>query len=126
MSEDTADVTETEEDEELAEEEEAPASQPLASVDVEDLKTRALGSSIKLKPVKGDVDVDFTTTERATLKPRKSRGGKVFTDGFSIPGFSGYTDVPGKMCVDCGFRAMRFSTSCSKCGGELVPEPEGE
>lgn len=85
-------------------------------------KFRASGSAIKAKPVKGDVKVDFTDSERETLKPRLSKGGKVFTNGFSIPGFNGYTDLPGKICVNCGFRAMKFSSKCPKCDGELVPE----
>jgi hypothetical protein len=85
-------------------------------------KPVAPGSKIKARPVKGDVKVDFTNPERETLKPRISKDQKVFTNGFKIPGFSGYTDVPGKVCVDCGWRAMKFSSQCAKCGGELRPE----
>jgi hypothetical protein len=88
----------------------------------EDAPPIAPGSHIKAKPVKGDVKVDFTNPERETLKPRISKNQKVFTNGFKIPGFSGYTDVPGKICVDCGWRAMKFSSKCAKCGGELRPE----
>lgn len=116
MSEDTTaqvtdpeDVTEDEED-------------VLAQAPQEPGKTVAAGSKIKLKPLKGDVTVDFTNSERETLKPRLSKDNKVFTNGFKIPGFSGYTDLPGKICVACGFRALKFSTQCSKCGGELQPE----
>ncbi|HEX2054005.1 MAG TPA: hypothetical protein VHJ78_09815 [Actinomycetota bacterium] len=87
-----------------------------------DTKPVAPGSKIKAKPVRGDVQVDFTNPERETLKPRLSKNQKVFTNGFKIPGFSGYTDVPGKVCVDCGWRGMKFSTKCAKCGGELAPE----
>lgn len=90
--------------------------------ETENPKPVALGSKITAKPVKGDVKVDFTDPGRETLKPRISKDQKVFTNGFKIPGFSGYTDVPGKVCVDCGWRGMKFSTRCAKCGGELGPE----
>jgi hypothetical protein len=90
--------------------------------ETENPKPVAFGSKINAKPVKGDVKVDFTDPERETLKPRISKDQKVFTNGFKIPGFSGYTDVPGKVCVDCGWRGMKFSTKCAKCGGELGPE----
>ena len=63
-----------------------------------------------------------TDSSRESLLPRLSRPGKVFSDGFKLPGFSGYTDLPGKVCIDCGFNAMKFSKQCPKCGGELVPE----
>lgn len=109
MSEETTQVEEIEEESEQID--------PTAET-----KPVAPGSSIKAKPVKGDVKVDFTNPERETLKPRISKDQKVFTNGFKLPGFSGYTDVPGKVCVNCGWRAMKFSSKCSKCGGELVPE----
>ncbi|MGQ0678901.1 MAG: hypothetical protein ACT4OM_04470 [Actinomycetota bacterium] len=60
--------------------------------------------------------------EKESFKPRSGRGSKVFTDGFKIPGFSAYTDLPGKVCVECNFAAMKFSSQCPKCGGELRPE----
>ncbi|HVL52509.1 MAG TPA: hypothetical protein VM754_13535 [Actinomycetota bacterium] len=109
MADETTQVTEP--DEEVEEPTPAGTSLPVAP-----------GSSIKTKPVKGDVKVDFTNPNRETLKPRVSKDQKVFTNGFKIPGFSGYTDVPGKVCVDCGWRGMKFSKSCAKCGGELVAE----
>ena len=108
MSEDTTQVEETDELEETGAAAEGPGA--------------AYGSKIKSRPVKGDVKVDFTNPERETLKPRNSKNQKVFTNGFKIPGFSGYTDLPGKVCVDCGWRAMKFSSQCAKCGGELRPE----
>jgi hypothetical protein len=111
MSEET---TQVEEDEEL--DDTKPAT--------DTAKMRAPDSKIKAKPVKGDVQVDFTDISRETLKPRGTRGQKVFTNGFKIPGFSGYTDLPGKVCVDCGWRGMKFSKECAKCGGELEPEAE--
>jgi hypothetical protein len=111
MSEDTTQVEEIDED--LEEGTEAAA---------ETATMRSSDSKIKAKPVKGDVEVDFTDISRETLKPRVARDQKVFTNGFKIPGFSGYTDVPGKICVDCGWRAMKFSKQCAKCGGELRPE----
>lgn len=109
MSEDTTQVDDAEEVDETK-----PGS--------EAAKMRASDSKIKAKPVKGDVNVDFTDLSRDTLKPRVARNQKVFTNGFKIPGFSGYTDLPGKICVDCGWRAMKFSKECAKCGGELRPE----
>ncbi|CAN5741575.1 hypothetical protein BH23ACT12_BH23ACT12_15370 [soil metagenome] len=109
MSEDTTQVEDAEEVEEI---------EPVS----EAAKMRASDSKIHAKPVKGDVDVDFTDLGRETLKPRVARDQKVFTNGFKIPGFSGYTDIPGKICVDCGWRAMKFSKECAKCGGELRPE----
>ena len=111
MSEDTTQVEEI--DEELDEAESSPD---------DSAKMRSTDSKIKAKPVKGDVDVDFTDISRETLKPRVTRDQKVFTNGFKIPGFSGYTDVPGKVCVDCGWRGMKFSKQCAKCGGDLRPE----
>lgn len=105
MSEETTQVDEIEEEVEEAE------ALPIAP-----------GCKIKAKPVKGDVKVDFTNPNRETLKPRVSKDQKVFTNGFKIPGFSGYTDVPGKVCVKCGWRGMKFSKECAKCGGELVRE----
>lgn len=70
--------------------------------------------------------IDFTDPERVSLKPRSSRGGKVFTNGFKMPGFSGYSsDLPGKICSGCGFNAHKFSSVCPKCGGELVESPAG-
>lgn len=111
MSEDTTQVEEI--DEELGEAE---------STTDEAASMRASDSNIKAKPVKGDVDVDFSDISRETLKPRVARDQKVFTNGFKIPGFSGYTDVPGKVCVDCGWRGMKFSKQCAKCGGDLRPE----
>lgn len=111
MSEDTTQVEEI--DEELDE-------TKAAATDTTHM--RSSDSKIKAKPVKGDVDVDFTDSSRETLKPRIARDQKVFTNGFKIPGFSGYTDVPGKVCVDCGWRGMKFSSKCAKCGGELKPE----
>ena len=111
MSEDTTQVEEI--DEELDE------AEPIADAAAQ---MRSTDSNIKAKPVKGDVDVDFTDIGRETLKPRVTRDQKVFTNGFKIPGFSGYTDVPGKVCVDCGWRGMKFSKQCAKCGGDLRPE----
>ncbi len=111
MSEDTTQVEEI--DEEL-EESKAPKAAGT--------HMRASDSKIQAKPVTGDVNVDFTDSSRETLKPRITRDQKVFTNGFKIPGFSGYTDVPGKICVDCGWRAMKFSSKCAKCDGELRPE----
>lgn len=67
-------------------------------------------------------EIDFNDPNRESLSPRGSRDGKVFTNGFKIPGFSGMSDLPGKVCVDCGFSAMKFSSSCPKCGGELTSE----
>ncbi len=109
MSEDTTQVDDAEEVEDTE-----PAS--------EAAKMRSHDSKIKAKPVKGDVNVDFSDLTRESLKPRVARDNKVFTNGFKIPGFSGYTDLPGKICVDCGWRAMKFSKECAKCGGELRPE----
>jgi hypothetical protein len=60
---------------------------------------------------------------RDSLKSRRNREGKVFSDGFKIPGMTAYSDLPGKVCVKCGFNALKFSKECPKCGGELVPEP---
>lgn len=111
MSEDTTQVDDI--DEELEEEEEPAADAT---------KMRASDSKIKAKPVKGDVEIDFTDTSRETLKPRIARDQKVFTNGFKLPGFLGYTDVPGKVCPDCGWRGMKFSKQCAKCGQDLVPE----
>ena len=65
---------------------------------------------------------DPNDPNREELLPRLSRQGKVFSNGFKLPGFSGYTDLPGKVCVKCGFNAMKFSKECPRCGGELVPE----
>jgi hypothetical protein len=59
---------------------------------------------------------------RESLKSRRSREGKVFSDGFKIPGRMSFSDLPGKVCVKCGFNALKFSTQCPKCGGELVSE----
>lgn len=67
-------------------------------------------------------EIDFNDPDRESLTPRSSRDGKVFTNGFNIPGFSGMTDLPGKVCIDCGFSAMKFSTACPKCGGDLTTE----
>jgi hypothetical protein len=61
---------------------------------------------------------------RESLKSRRNREGKVFSDGFKIPGRMSFSDLPGKVCVKCGFNALKFSTQCPKCGGELVPEEE--
>ena len=61
---------------------------------------------------------------RESLKARRSREGKVFSDGFKIPGRMSFSDLPGKVCVKCGFNALKFSQQCPKCGGELVPEEE--
>lgn len=69
-------------------------------------------------------DVDFNDPNRESLKPRLSREGKVLSNGFKIPGFSSMYDLPGKTCVDCGFNAMKFSTSCPRCGGELRAEQQ--
>lgn len=60
--------------------------------------------------------------DKESYKSRRGRDGKVFTNGFSIPGFNAYSDLPGKTCVDCGFNALKFSKQCPKCGGELGPE----
>jgi hypothetical protein len=59
---------------------------------------------------------------RESLKSRRGREGKVFSDGFKIPGMMAFSDLPGKVCVKCGFSALKFSKQCPKCGGELVPE----
>lgn len=67
-------------------------------------------------PLVGDIN-------KESFKSRRNREGKVFSDGFKIPGFSSYSDLPGKICVDCGFAALKFSQQCPKCGGKLVAEP---
>ncbi len=79
-------------------------------------KAQALASNIKIP------DIDFNDPNRQSLAPRGSRDGKVFTNGFKITGFNSMIDLPHKLCVDCGFHAMKFSTACPKCGGELSAE----
>lgn len=76
----------------------------------------ALASRIKVP------DIDFNDPNRESLKPRTSRDSKVKSNGFKIPGFSSLYDLPGKTCVECGFNAVKFSTECPRCGGELTPE----
>lgn len=66
--------------------------------------------------------IDFNDPNRESLTPRGSRGGKTFTNGFKIPGFNSMIDLPYKVCVDCEFQAMKFSTECPRCGGELSAE----
>lgn len=65
---------------------------------------------------------DNSNASREALMPRRSRPGKVMTNGFRMPGFSGFSDLSGKVCVKCGFNAMKFSKQCPRCGGDLVPE----
>lgn len=104
----TRDVKTTAEVDEEQLEEEEPLTNAQAAA--------ALAGTLKMP------DIDFNDPNRESLKPRLSREGKVKSNGFKIPGFSSLYDLPGKVCVDCGFSAMKFSTSCPKCGGELSAE----
>lgn len=99
---------------------------------IEDVKTTETGkplsplarSKVPAAPVKAPETVKPLSplVDKESYKSRRGRDGKVFTNGFSIPGFNSYSDLPGKTCVDCGFNALKFSKQCPKCGGELGPE----
>lgn len=97
-------------------------------VEVPEAITTASGQPIsplarsKVPPAPVKAPVRPALADKESYKSRRGRDGKVFTNGFSIPGFNAYSDLPGKTCVDCGFNALKFSKQCPKCGGELGPE----